>query len=256
MKKTALLNGRIAARSDLPGAREGIFETMLVRNRKCPLIERHFKRISGSAKALKMACPFELHDIKNGVAELSEELGKMHARCRLSLEPGGWFMAFDDLPARKSSFSCRLGRAAETIEYSHKFADRGHFDRESALAREDGLDESILVDSEGVVREGAVTSVFIVKNGGIASPPLSLGILPGVARGLVVELARLEKIKVEERIITRDELMNADEVFLTNALRGVIPVSEVDGKKAKSFDLRLTNRILIRYNRFIGADVI
>jgi branched-subunit amino acid aminotransferase/4-amino-4-deoxychorismate lyase len=107
---------------------------------------------------------------------------------------------------------------------------------ENRLARETArasdFDEAIFVTPAGRVLEGSSTSVFIVKEGHAHTPPLSLGVLPGVARARVLALIGPER--AHETAFTLDELMAADEVFLTNSLMGVMPVCTLDAHKFRA----------------------
>jgi branched-chain amino acid aminotransferase len=102
----------------------------------------------------------------------------------------------------------------------------------SILAKRDaiksGHDEAIMLDSHGLVAEGTGENVFIVKGGAIRTPPTSASILAGITRDSVITLAREAGLEVIERSFTRDELWNADEVFLTGTAAEVTPVREVD----------------------------
>src|SRR5262249_14901981 len=79
------------------------------------------------------------------------------------------------------------------------------------------------------VWEGSRTNLFLVRNGVLITPPLDGPILPGVMRALVLEhAARLSLRALDDRLVTEDELLQADEVFLTNSVRGIIPVERVE----------------------------
>ena len=92
-------------------------------------------------------------------------------------------------------------------------------------ARAEGCDEALLIDTRGCVLEGSRTNVFLVARGTLVTPPADGRILPGVMRGLVIERARSLGIPVEESPLSLlDRRLQPDEVFLTNAVRGVIPV--------------------------------
>ncbi len=101
---------------------------------------------------------------------------------------------------------------------------------ENLLARQTakaaGFDEALFVTPAGNVLEGSVSSLFIVKDGHAHTPPLAAGILPGVARARVLALVGPER--AHETPLTLDDVFGADEVFLTNALMGVMPVSTLD----------------------------
>ena len=90
-------------------------------------------------------------------------------------------------------------------------------------------DEALLID-DGVVREGASASFFIVKAGKIVTHPLDEHILPGVVRDRVIGLALAAKIRVDERPIRETELFHLDEAFITSTTMGVMPVSEIDDR--------------------------
>lgn len=96
-------------------------------------------------------------------------------------------------------------------------------------AQRAGADEALLVE-DGVVREGASASFFIVKGGKIVTHPLDEHILPGVVRDRTIGLAIGAKIRVDERPIRETELFDLDEAFVTSTTLGVMPVSEVDGR--------------------------
>jgi branched-subunit amino acid aminotransferase/4-amino-4-deoxychorismate lyase len=98
-------------------------------------------------------------------------------------------------------------------------------------AREKGYDEAILLNTEGLVCEGTVSNIFLVKHGTLITPDRESGILPGITREAIIELALREGIRVEERKVSPSELKEADECFMTNTLMEVMPISEIDGKK-------------------------
>ncbi|MFZ8794891.1 MAG: branched-chain amino acid transaminase [Acidilobaceae archaeon] len=97
-------------------------------------------------------------------------------------------------------------------------------------ARLEGCDEAILLDWRGYVAEGSGENVFIVRRGVIATPPTTASILEGITRDTVIRIARDEGYMVEERDITREELLTAEEVFFTGTAAEITPVLEVDGR--------------------------
>lgn len=94
-----------------------------------------------------------------------------------------------------------------------------------------GLNECILFDEQGFLTEGSSTNVFIVKDAVVITPPLSHKILPGVTRQLLLSILRQHSsLKVEERPVSKSEILAADEVWLTSSSKEVAAVIEVDGK--------------------------
>jgi branched-chain amino acid aminotransferase len=91
----------------------------------------------------------------------------------------------------------------------------------------DGYDEAIMLDTQGLVSEASGENIFLVRDGRLSTPPLHT-VLGGITRATVRELAADKSIPVEERLITRDDLYIADEIFLTGTAAEVTPVREVD----------------------------
>lgn len=92
-----------------------------------------------------------------------------------------------------------------------------------------GDDEAVLVNPAGLVAEGATSNVFAVLGGVLFTPPISDGILPGITRAVVLELAASLAISAQESSLHPFDLRAADEVFLTSSVRGPIAVTTLDG---------------------------
>jgi branched-chain amino acid aminotransferase len=91
----------------------------------------------------------------------------------------------------------------------------------------DGYDEAIMLDTQGLVSEASGENIFVVRDGVLYTPSLHT-VLQGVTRSTVIELASDKGVRVEERILTRDDLYVADEIFLTGTAAEVTPIREVD----------------------------
>jgi branched-chain amino acid aminotransferase len=113
-----------------------------------------------------------------------------------------------------------------------------------------GVHEAILCAAGGSVAEGSSSNVFAVVAGELRTPALDVGILDGVTRGKVLALARQNGIPAREvSFLGPDELRAAEEVFLTSAARGVLPVREVDGVPIAGTPGPVTRRIMMFYAR-------
>jgi branched-chain amino acid aminotransferase len=93
-----------------------------------------------------------------------------------------------------------------------------------------GAYEAILCAVDGSVAEGSTSNVFMVSGGEVRTPPPEVGILDGITRAKVMELAKDNDIPLVERRIWPDELRSADEAFITSATRGVLPVTRIDDR--------------------------
>lgn len=95
-------------------------------------------------------------------------------------------------------------------------------------AREVNAQEAILLNSEGYVAEGTTSNVFMVKDGEMQTP-VTEGILSGITRAVVLEEARSASLPARECRFTPEELIGADEAFITSSIRGVVPVTQING---------------------------
>ena len=93
-----------------------------------------------------------------------------------------------------------------------------------------GMPEAIMLNKDGYVAECTGDNIFIVKDGILATPPVYLGVLEGITRNTVIELAKKLKIEAREEVLTRYSLYNADECFLTGTAAEIIPVVKIDGR--------------------------
>lgn len=94
-----------------------------------------------------------------------------------------------------------------------------------------GVEEAVMLNSEGYVAECTGDNIFIVRRGTLLTPPIYIGTLRGITRGAVFDLAKANKIPAYEEVLTRHDLFNADECFLTGTAAEIIPVVKIDGRK-------------------------
>ena len=98
-------------------------------------------------------------------------------------------------------------------------------------AKRDGVDEAILLDQQGNVSEAPGENIFIVRDGQLATPSLSSSALEGITRDAIIKIARDLDIEVVERIISRSELVLADEIFLTGTAAEITPIISMDSHR-------------------------
>ncbi len=119
-----------------------------------------------------------------------------------------------------------------------------------AEAKRRGANEAIMCDAEGRIAEGASSNVFVVRGGGLVTPGLEIGLLAGITRERVLELARAAGVPCREGTLTPDDVRGADEVFITSSIRGVLPIGEVDGTR-KPAPGPITSQIMERYATYL-----
>jgi len=105
----------------------------------------------------------------------------------------------------------------------HKTTNRRLYDEEFRAARKAGFDDSLFFNERGELAEGAAHNVFVVKDGIWRTPPITCGLLPGTCRAQILR----ERPNAREAILTLDDLLHADEIYLCNSVRGVYPVELV-----------------------------
>jgi branched-chain amino acid aminotransferase len=120
--------------------------------------------------------------------------------------------------------------------------------------RDPSIHEAILTSPEGSITEGATSNVFVIKANRLSTPALSVGILAGVTRGKVLALARAAGLPTSEPArISLQDFHDADEIFLTSAVRGILPVTAVDGTAVGTgLPGPVTQKLLAIYQRLVN----
>ena len=110
-----------------------------------------------------------------------------------------------------------------------------------------GCDEALFIDSTGLILEGATSNLFVVKDGEVLTPPLDGRILPGIARNRVLQL--LQGSRARECAVPAQLLTEADEVFVTNALLGVMPVAAINLQRYDLNSNPITQSLMESYRK-------
>jgi para-aminobenzoate synthetase / 4-amino-4-deoxychorismate lyase len=218
-----------------PDPARGLFETLLVADGRAVRATAHLDRLEASAREVfRQDLPAELPAaIRDAAAPL--DLGRM----RIDLLPDGdgipptlrFEIAAAPIdpaiffPARADGADIRTVRHQDWAG-AHKWADRDWLE-----AREAELGEVVplILGTDDEVLEAGRANLFIVTDGGLATPPVDGRILPGTARAATLELAAELGIPATERPLHLADLEGADDLFLTSSLRGIRPVRSLDG---------------------------
>jgi branched-subunit amino acid aminotransferase/4-amino-4-deoxychorismate lyase len=187
-----------------------LIETIRVRNGAAPLWYLHLRRLATSCKALGIPLPGELIAPQGG----SDRVHRLEVGMR-------GVQVSERLVGSTEPVKLIISRVAHH-PYAHKTTDRAQFDRALDKARGAEADDALLLTPGGFVAETAIYSVFWWEGGTLCAPAMEMGILPGVGRTRVAEIAG----QVEERKTTWKELQGTS-LFLVNAVRGVVKVSAV-----------------------------
>ena len=123
-----------------------------------------------------------------------------------------------------------------------------------------GTDEALLLNEHGFVAEGSISNVFFVTHGELFTPPVESGILPGITREAVLELAASSKIRATEVDIRAEDLPRFDEAFLTNSVLEIMPLVAVRDKAVKTVSFgsgkpgEITQRLMSAYREMVARE--
>ena len=120
-------------------------------------------------------------------------------------------------------------------------------------ARNRGAAEGIMCNAQGFVTEGTTSNIFCVRGGSLSTPALETGILSGITRHVVMQLAQHKGLEVIEGKLRPDDFINADEAFITSTTRGVMPVQRIDEHVIADTPGPLTTRLMTAYMEFLEA---
>ena len=232
---------------------DGIFEGIRAYNGRVFRLKEHIDRLFCSAKAILLKMPLSHGEIVRAVVETCRRnkirdgyvrllvtrgigsLGLNPYRCKnpsliiiadkIQLYPAELYargMEIVTVPTTRNLHSA-LNPAIKSLNYLNNILAK-------IEANNAGCEEAVMLNAEGFVSECTGDNIFIVKAGQMLTPPLSAGALYGITRGVVIELAREDGLTVSEPNLTRYDLFNADECFLSGTGAELIPVVKIDGR--------------------------
>lgn len=251
---------------------DGIFEGIRAYHGRVFKLKEHVDRLYASAKAILLTIPMSPAEMTRAVVETCRRnkvrdgyirlvvtrgvgtLGLNPNRCKrgsviiiagkIQLYPEEYYrngMEIITVPTVRNLHSA-LNPAIKSLNYLNNILAK-------IEANNAGVEEAILLNAEGYVSECTGDNLFLVKEGELLTPPLSAGALYGITRRVVMELAEEEGCRVSEPNLTRYDVFNADECFLTGTGAEIVPVVKVDGRVIGSGKPGpLTQKLVRRYH--------
>ncbi len=232
---------------------DGVFEGIRAYNGRVFKLKEHIDRLFYSAKSILLEIPMSHAEVRRATVETCRKnkirdgyvrlvvtrgvgtLGLNPNRCKrgsviviagkIQLYPPALYergMEIITVPTTRNLHSA-LNPAIKSLNYLNNILAK-------IEANNAGVEEAIMLNAEGFVAECTGDNLFIVKDGKLFTPPLSAGALYGITRGTVMDLAREAGHEVFEPNLTRYDVFNADECFLTGTGAEIIPVTKVDGR--------------------------
>ena len=230
---------------------DGVFEGIRSYNGRVFKLDEHLERIYDSAKSIMLQIPIPIETMKEKVLETLRLNHLTEAYIRLIVTRGVGDLGLDPDKCPQPTI---IIIADKITLYPPKFYEEGleivtaSIRRNYAEAinprikslnylnnilakiegKQAGAEEVLMLNAEGYVVECSGDNIFWIKNEVLVTPPVHMGILEGVTRNSVIDLAREAGMQVEERVFTRHDLYIADECFLTGTAAEVIPVVKID----------------------------
>ena len=218
----------------------GVFETLAAYRGRPFLAGRHFARLREGATRLGLRVPDDgiLHDALSLALEANGLAAAEPARLRITLSSPAdgsesWWVEATPPPVRPARARLVVvpwTRNAGSALAGCKTPNYGENHPALSYAAARGGDEALFANWGGELCEGAWSNVFLRTRSGWTTPPPATGCLPGVTRGLVLELAREIGLAVEERALCLGDLPGVEAAFLTSSLRGIQPAESIDGR--------------------------
>lgn len=230
-----------------------VYETVRTYGGAPFLLERHLERLRRSAEALEIRIETEDEEIVRRIRDTLARAGNEESSIRVLVSAGVGAIDYrkgstsgatvviivrplPEFPERlyregAPAVFVDIMRAADgALSPRIKSSNLLHNVLALRRAHKKGAYEALMRNGRGEVAEGSMSNVFIVKQGGIRTPPVAAGILEGITRELVIDLAREKGIPLEERTVFPSDLFDADEVFITASSRQIVPIVRVDDR--------------------------
>jgi branched-chain amino acid aminotransferase len=231
---------------------DGVFETMRSYAGRIFKLDRHLDRLFRSLNTLKINHKYSKKYLQEAIYKTlkANKLSSAYIKLAVTRGEGRFGISYKDKFRPNVVITAKdfegyppwmfdIGLSANITGVQNEESITSHIKTLNYLpyilarfdAKNMGFDEAILTNTKGYITEGATSNIFIVKNNRLITPSENSGILPGITRGVIIEIAKKLKMSVKEKLVTRRELFNADEIFLINSLAEVLPVTKVDSKR-------------------------
>lgn len=233
---------------------DGVFEGIRSYGGKVLKLKTHLQRFFDSAKAIRLDLPYTLDELAAAIRSTLDANGRADGYIRLAATRGVGAMGLNPFVSPTPTvfiITCDLKMYPQELydqgmkvitssvvrnhpaALSPRIKSNNYLN--NILAKIEAIDagclEAVMLNTQGNVAECTGDNIFIAKHGKLYTPPLHAGILEGITRNIVIDLARDAGLEVCETDITKHDLYTADEMFLTGTGAEVIAVTEIDNRK-------------------------
>ena len=254
---------------------DGVFETVKIINNKILFLEDHYFRLMSSMRVVRMEIPmnFTMEYFEEqilSVVNANSLSASSRARITVYRNDGGYY-----LPLHNTVSFLINAVALENVSYSF---EKQHYEVDlykdfyitkqllssikstnkiinitgSIFADENGLDNCLLLNDSKNVVEALQGNIFMLLGTKLITPPVSEGCLNGVMRKQILNMAKkIENLEIVEEVISPFDLQKADELFITNVIKGIQPITQY---RKKSFVTEVSSQLLEKLNEMISAS--
>ena len=254
---------------------DAVFETVKIVNNKILFLEDHYFRLMASMRVVRMEIPmnFTMEYLEEQLLSLVKNNGLSDsARARITVyrNDGGYYLPQNnnvsfliDAVALEEKLYSIAQKEYEVDLYKDFYVTKQLLSSikttnkiinitASIYANENGLDNCVLLNDSKNVIEALQGNIFMLQGNKLTTPPVSEGCLNGVMRKQILALAKkIEDLEVVEEVISPFDLQKADELFITNVIKGIQPITKY---RKKQFTTVVSNRILEKLNEAIAAN--
>ncbi len=257
---------------------DGVYETLRAYKGIVFKIDEHIERLFCSASMIDLKINKTPDKIKNAVYKTIRTNGHYDAYIRISISRGPGPLGLDIELCPKPTFliisNVFKGHPGQYYKKGVKIAIvdvrrnlkealnpkiKSHNFLNNILAKIEakkrGAYEAIMLNHRGYIAEGTITNIFFVKNNILYTPSPDVGILDGITRRIILDVAKELKIKTREGKFKRRDIYRADEVFISNTTMEIMPVSEVDNIRIRTGTGKITGKLHLAYKKKV-ADYI
>jgi branched-chain amino acid aminotransferase len=236
---------------------DGLFETLRAVDGSPQFLNRHWLRLTRSAKRLRIAVPMTQKALGDIIAQLTRRSRLSDAAVRITLTRGRYLggLAIDPkitpslivtvmpvtgldetlyqkgvrvaISGINKAAASGLDASIKSTNYLANIFAKAEADKKKCY-------EAILLGPKGEIAELTTASFFVVRDGVVLTPPIDLGILPGITREVLLGIMRKQKIAFRETALFPKDLVHVSEAFLTSSVRGVVPIVRVEKQKIGS----------------------
>lgn len=236
----------------------GIFETIKIKNKKIIFLDEHLERLKKSLKKIDIRVKIENENIKELIDDLLFKNNIDNCAIKIMVLKNG-NEANIIISNRKYGYSeekykngfhlleTDVRKSTSSIIPTIKSTNymENMIERNKAILK--GYDDSLFLNDNENIAETSIANIFLVKNKIVYTPNKNQGILLGIVRQKIIDILKLENIELIEKTLDRRDLFNADEIFITNSLLGVMPVSKVNNINYDLYSKSLTNILRNKY---------